>query len=291
MVAEDSQIFLFADDTKVHRKINSEADKKILQQDINSLLMWSELWLLKFHPDKCIYMGIGYMKDKEIYTTYEMDGHILKRSTCEKDLGVYIDDELKFDTHISNIVNKANRNLAIVRKTFDYMDCTTFNYIFKGLIRPHLEYAAPIWSPHHIKQKEILENVQRRATKMVPGLAQLSYSERLKKLKLPTLAYRRIRGDMIQVYKLTSGCYDSSVPSLLTHSTTGLRGHSKKLYITRSDKDIRKYNFSVRVQKIWNSLPDQVVNAKDIINFEKSLDSYWSDQEIMYDNFKADIRP
>ena len=125
---------------------------------------------------------------------------------------------------------------------------------------------------------------------MVPGLSNMTYPERLKHLGLPTLSYRRSRGDMIQVFKLTSGGYDNALPALLQDSTTGLRGHDKKLYIERSNKDIRKYNFSIRVRKIWNSLPNHVINVEDIIAFEKELDNHWRDQEQMYDNFKADIQ-
>ena len=127
---------------------------------------------------------------------------------------------------------------------------------------------------------------------MIPGLSNLSYPERLRKLKLPTLAYRRLRGDMIQVFKLTTDSkegYDNSLPSFFIKSTTELRGHSKKLYMTRPNKDIRKYNFSNRIIKLWNNLPDGVVNAKDMLAFEKGLDKHWEIQELKYDNFKASI--
>ena len=112
-----------------------------------------------------------------------MGSHTFDISHCEKDLGISIDDNLKFELHITSAVNKANRVMAIARKTFDYMDIKTFRYIFKGLVRPHLEYGAPLWNPHTIKMIELIENVQRRATKMVPGLTNLEYGERLKKLK------------------------------------------------------------------------------------------------------------
>ena len=73
--------------------------------------------------------------------------------------------------------------------------------------RPHLEYGATVWNPHFKKQITLIENVQRRATKQIPGLAHLSYLERLQLLKLPTLQYRRYRGDMIEMYKLSHGHY------------------------------------------------------------------------------------
>ena len=289
VVDKDTFVYLFADDTKLFRKIKSLEDVKILQNDINKLVEWSDRWLLKFHLDKCIYIGIGYNKDNIIEGKYNMNGHILKKSDCEKDIGVYIDSKLKFETHINKAVNKANSILAITRKTFDYMDAQIFKNIFKGLVRPHLEYGWPIWSPHLIKYIDIIENVQRRATKMVPGLSNLSYPERLETLKLPTLTYRRTRGDMIQVYKLLSGGYDEALPNLLKASNTGLRGNSKKLFVEGGGKDVRKYNFNIRVTRLWNSLPDHVVKAKDVKAFEIALDKHWHNQEQMYENHKASI--
>ena len=178
--------------------------------------------------------------------------------------------------------------MAVARKTFEYLDEQTFCYIFKGLVRPHLEYGAPIWNPHTVKLKELIENVQRRATKTVPGLKDLSYEERLKKLKLPTLAYRRMRGDMITVFKLLNEGYDMSLPSILTPNTNSLRGHGDKLFQKRGDKGVRKYFFTHRVTKIWNSLPDNIIKSKDVWEFEKGLDSHWHNQELLY-NFRADI--
>ena len=120
----------------------------------------------------------------------------------EKDIGVHVDTDLNFHEHIHKAVNKANRIMGITRKPFSCLNNSTFLPIFKGLVRPQLEYAAPVWSPH---QKELIrkvESVQRMATKRLPGMNGLEYNERLRKLKLPTLAYRRTRGDMIQVFKL-----------------------------------------------------------------------------------------
>ena len=124
--------------------------------------------------------------------------------------------------------------------------------------------------------------MQKRATKTVPG-SRLSYEERLRKLKLPTLAYRRARGDMIQVYKLLNDGYDNSLPPLLTLNSTGLRGHKHKLSVKHAYKDPRKYFFTNRVIKIWNSLPSHVMEAKDMKVFEGLLDKHWENQEILYD--------
>ena len=291
IVDEDSFVFLCADDTKLFREIKSPVDRLILQQDLNNLTEWSDKWLLKFHPDKCVSMIISRSSEIRV-ASYEMENHQLNCSNCEKDIGVFIDSSLNFDKHINYAVNKANRVLAIARKTVECMDRDIFSQIFKTLVRPHLEYAAPVWSPHLISQKELIKNVQRRATKMVPGLSDLPYPERLRKFNLPTLAYRRVRGDMIQTFKLMNDIdgYDKSLPSSLEISTGGLRGHSKKLYKQRANKNIRKFYFTNRITSLWNSLPEYVIKSKDLINFEKNLDNHWKNQDLLYENFKAEIQ-
>ena len=182
--------------------------------------------------------------------------------------------------------------MGIVRRTFDHMDVEIFLQLYKGLIRPHLKYASSVWSPHLMKHKDSLEAVQRRATRQVPGLKDLSYGERLSKLKLPTLTYRRLRGDMIQVFKMlhpTVG-YDKTLPHFFEKTITpNLRGHSQKLFVSRSNKDLRKYSFSQRVVKYWNALPESVIMSKDVFDFEKRLDEHWDNQPLKYLDPKADI--
>ena len=106
---------------------------------------------------------------------------------------------------------------------------------------------------------------------------------------MPTLAYRRTRGDMIQVFKLLNNKYDADLPGLLTRCTNNLRGHDQKLFLHHANKDIRKYNFNLRVVKLWNSLPEYVINTEETHIFERNLDNFWASQELYYDNFKAEI--
>ena len=101
--------------------------------------------------------------------------------------------------------------MGLIRRTYTFLDETSFRYLFQSLVRPNLEYAAAVWSPYTKKDIELIENVQRRATKQVPSLKKLSYTNRLKKLKMPTLKYRRLRGDMIETFKIVNGIYDKDV--------------------------------------------------------------------------------
>ena len=209
----NSAIFLFADDPKIFTEMENKSDSDKLQDDLNKLLDWSNTWLLRFHPDKCKVLDIG-IRDRISYN-YHMETTELEHSDVEKDLGVYIDKKLKFDSHISTKINKANNTLGAIRRSFTYLDSTILLRLYTSLIRPQLEYANPVWSPRYKRDISNLENVQKRATKLIPELREMPYKERLKKLKLPTLVYRRLRGDMIEVYKLTQQKYDPDVSNLL----------------------------------------------------------------------------
>ncbi|XP_060068745.1 uncharacterized protein LOC132548866 [Ylistrum balloti] len=139
------------------------------------------------------------------------DNVALENITSEKDIGVTVDKDLNFSMHMQQAVNKANSIVGLIRRSFVYLDEVSFKQLFKALVRPHLEYAASVWNPYKIRDIESIERVQRRATKLIPGLKELSYSDRLKKLGLPTLAYRRLRGDMINVFKIMDKFHDEKV--------------------------------------------------------------------------------
>ena len=197
----NSQAYLFADDTKIFRTVKNYADQLVLQNDLDSMNEWSERWLLRFHPDKCKHMHIG-KTDQNLDHKYSLNQTVLETIDSEKDIGVHIDNELTFDKHVSEKVNKANSIFAMLRRSFQYMNKESFTPLYKTLVRTQLDYANSVWAPFKIKHIDLIENVQRRATKQLPGMKDMSYPERLKILKLPTLSFRRTRGDMIEVYKI-----------------------------------------------------------------------------------------
>ena len=116
----------------------------------------------------------------------------------EKDIGVTFSTKLDFDLHINNIVNKANQMTGLIKRSFKYIDKDVFLTLYKSIVRPHLEYANVVWHPIYRRQMQSIENVQRRATKIVKEIKNMSYSDRLKALKLPSMKYRQTRGDLIQ---------------------------------------------------------------------------------------------
>ena len=171
---------------------------------------------------------------------------------------------------------KANRVAGIIFRTFRDIDIQTFLPLYKSQVRPILEYASPVWSPQLIKHKTAIEGVQRRATKRVHGLKDKSYPERLKILGLPTLEYRRLRQDMVCVYKLTKGLEDIDASELLLPETgQRTRGHSCKLHKQRTETLRTRRFFRHRVVSSWNSLPSYVIDSPSINSFKSNLNTHW----------------
>lgn len=285
-----SEVFMFADDTKLYRTIQDQSDITQLQDDIDNAFNWSAEWLLRFHPDKCKVLPISNkpidQQDRYRMSTYDGASVVLETVESEKDVGVTIDSKLKFEQHIQSKVNKANQIVGLIRRSFKYLDYKTFCLLFKALVRPHLEYAATVWNPHLKKHIEIVENVQRRATKLLPNLHDKTYEERLQILKLPTLRFRRMRGDIIETFKILKGIYDPrTTKELLRVSTNNItRGNSLKLEKTRSKLQVRRNFFTNRVVNVWNSLPEDVITANNVKQFERRLDKFWRGHPMMHDH-------
>jgi len=164
-----------------------------------------------------------------------------------------------FPTHIVTQVSKANRLMGLIRRSYCYLNKSSFRYLFNSIVRPHLEYCVTVWYPLFKKDEILIENVLRRASKLVPGLKELSYRERLEEINIPSMKYRRVRGDMIIVYKILHG-YDKSLQYLFEVNANAVtRGHNFKLKKHFSKNSKRQNYFSNRVVNDWNSLPHDIV--------------------------------
>ena len=290
----NSTIYMYADDTKIYREIRDKHDQEILQKDLDSLKAWSDQWLLKFHPKKCYSITIGKKEDND-YTYCITDNgtkYDMTQINDMKDIGVIIDSDLKFEKHINSKIGTANKILGIIRRAFMYLSAEVFIPLYKAMVRSHFDYAMIIWNPHTVKYIESIEGVQRRATKMIPEIKKLSYPERLKYLRLPTMAYRRARGDMIEVYKIIKEIYDSKTTcNILKYRDKihlSLRGHNYILEHKRLYNPTRVNFFANRVVNNWNSLPEYIVEAGSLNIFKNSLDRLWSNQDLLY-NYRGVI--
>ena len=163
-----SMLYLFADDNKIYKVIkNPTSDRSDMQIDLDKLYDWSKLWLMKIHPDKLYGVEIGGWRENPQYD-YTVGPMVVKHSTMEKDIGVEVDNKLKFSGHIDTITKKANCKAGWLRRTFKFLTPTMFRPLYMAVVRSQLQHASSAWSPHQSQDIDKLETVQIRATKMLP---------------------------------------------------------------------------------------------------------------------------
>ena len=273
----DSFCQLFADDAKLFRNVNVRENENTsrLQVDVNNMSEWSIKWQLLFNTGKCKVLHIG---NNNPNYQYKMNGQKLKQIKEEKDLGVIVDDELKFHKQTAAAVKKANSRLGLIKKSFAVLDQDTLPLLYCPLVRSHLEYGNVIWGPFYKGDIEAVERVQRRATKQVQMIKEMSYEDRLRHLGLPSLMHRRRRGDMIYTYKIFTGVVDIDKDDFFETPVSTTRGHQYKILKKKANKTSRVNTFSNRIIDDWNSLPKQVVSAGSVNRFKNELDAHWSEE-------------
>ena len=270
-----SKISKFADDTKLGGKALTIGDCETIQKDLDNLNNWSEKWLLKFNKDKCKVMHVGYNNLKH---NYKLQGRNLIRVEEEKDLGVIVKSDLKNGSQCMAASRKANTILGFIARNFDCKTPEVITRLYTSLVRPHLEYAVQFWSPCYQKDQNKLEGVQRRATKLVPGFRGLQYEERLKRLDMFSLKDRRIRGDLIETFKILKNIDSLNYDHFFELSSQLLtRNNGLKLKGQRFNTDLKKNYFNIRVVDFWNKLPASVVQANTIATFKERLDKHFKE--------------
>ena len=206
---------------------------------------------------------------------YKMGDTVLGTTVKEKDLGVTISADMKVSEQCGIAASKGNQILGLIRRNITYKGKKLIIPLYKAIVRPHLEYCIQAWRPYRKKDIDTLERIQRRATKMIPELRDLSYEERLKECGLTTLETRRLRGDQIEVFKILNGYENidrNMFFSLKKDSRT--RGHEVKLVKDQCRLDIRKHSFSQRTIKEWNKLSTDCVTASSVNMFKNKVDTY-----------------
>ena len=227
---------------------------------------------MEFNSDKCRVMHVG---NRNLINQYSLNNNILKPTDIERDLGVLVDKSFKFSENCNKVANSANAVIGMIKRTITCRRKDIMVKLYKALVRPKLEYCVQSWCSYLKKDIDKLEKVQARATRLINDCKNLSYENRLKYTGLTTLSERRIRGDMIEVFKILKGFSKVNYNTWFKLSVNSrTRGHSYKLIKSRSRLDIRKNFFIQRVVNVWNSLPSEVVEAESVNSFKNRYDKY-----------------
>jgi hypothetical protein len=290
---------MFADDSKLLGTIQSNEDINVIQSDLDKLSNWAKLSGMTFNVNKCKIMRVGKCPvEVTENVTFAMSDNlgvrrVLEEVTEERDLGVVWQNNLKWSEHVNRVCSTAYAKLGMLRRTFkSWSNARTFKLLYTTFVRPHLEYAVPVWNALCNKDKNKIEKVQKQATKMVPQIKDLKYKERLLNLGLPNLEQRRERGDMIQMFKIhrnfnsvefshtniscKTNYAEISGPceSILSRRRTNIR--VEKEFVKNCTG--RETFFTNRVADQWNKLDEKVVAAKTVNGFKARYDKYIIDK-------------
>jgi len=256
----------YADDFKLF----GPAFNSSLQDSLSYIFSWAKRNHLSLNPSKCVVLHFGHNNPCH---NYYLGGNLLSSPSSHRDLGVIIDNKLKFDLHAASVVNSATRKAHYVLKKFIHHDTNLFSLLYKTFIRPGLEYCSQICRPFYSTLFTKLENCQRRLTKWCFPIRHLPYLERLKILNLPTLRDRFDRGDAILTYQLLTKSLDINSSHILTRNFNRTRGHRFKLQGNTARLNCRQHFFSERTVVPWNGLSDFIVSAVSLNSFKSRYDA------------------
>ena len=267
---------IFADDLKIYMCIDSKnplgTPTQQLQADINQLHATAFSWGLKMNLKKCAVLRFKRRFHENRAPHYLLEGKQIPCNSSQVDLGVTVDEELKFHEHIGNAARKAG---AVARNFLKSTVCRDPDFmllLLKSHIRPLLEYASPVWNTGYIQDVKKLEAIQRLWTRNTRGLENKEYGERLQSLDLFSVKGRLLRADLIKCWKIFHGASAIQPADLwVTNNESRTRGHRYKIKVTRNQVDARARFFSCRIVQDWNSLPDGVVGSNSLSEFKGLL--------------------
>ena len=300
-ISPETNISLYADDTKIWHKINMFADHSALQADINNLYDWSVKNKMVFHPNKCKVLSVNMLKNVldnlpfNVYI-YELNGCLLDYVQSQSDLGVKINTKLTWGPHLDELISKANSRLGLLKRTCHFSnDKRQKRSFYLAMVRSIFEHCSQVWSPQYTTHILKCEIIQKRAIKWINGENFVSYSdnkyyEELKNLNILPMKFKFILNDLVLFYKIVNKLVPIEFPSYIcvvlpettrytrssaaVHNKTDLSMYSCKIAPT---SDTFKHSYFYRTIKIWNKLPISIRQSEGLSSFKSTLKNFlWS---------------
>ncbi len=279
-VTRTAKVALFADDVKCSKVITSVSDCRELQGDLDVIGAWSATWRLRFSPTKCSVLTVS-RKLNPIKFDYLINMSVIARVTEVKDLGVTITKDLKSNMHCRDIKGKAMAKVGMIKRTLGACPpLGTVKQLFISLVRSTLEYGSQVWSPHTSECIKLVESVQRRATKYMLGYADINYKDRLLKLNILPLTFRREILDLTFLFKCINNLNCVELSKHLARATPGrgLRSAASdaiSFKVPRTRTVAYEASYFVRVSKLWNLLDTDIRLSPSVGSFKVNLNKFY----------------
>ena len=277
----EATVSLFADDTRIKRNIEAEEDTEKLQHELNKLYDWQKRSNMNFNDDKFEVIKYGNnrnLKEDTLYFTPEY-ANIIERKETVRDLGVMLDEDLTFKSHLDKIHKTVTMKIGWTLRSFHSRDSTIMKTIWKSLIQPYLDYGSPLWfSPNNQGEINQLEKLQRKFTKKIKGKEKMNYWERIKSLKMLSLQRRLERYNILYTWKVIEGivpnCGINEYESERRGRLCCIRPINKKS--TQRTKSIRENSFQISGPKLFNCLPAFIrcMSGCSVDEFKLALDKF-----------------
>ena len=291
-ISENTQIMLYADDTKIWRHILAPIDHEILQRDIDSLNAWATLNKMKFHPEKCKILSINNFKynilqELPFYLyAYELDNTVLDYVNEEKDLGLLMKSKFTYKAHQEYIIKKATVQFNLLRRTCHYVHNTKKRRtLYLTLVRSIFNHCSHIWKP--IDSAVLpFEALQKRCIKWIFKESYMPYNDReyiskLQELEILPIDYYFLKIDLQLFYNIIHELVPIKLPEDIIECNPRTRSRHNTQYLFQlherlsNKKRTLSNSFFVRTMSQWNRLPFEVRKISEFNNFKAALDDYF----------------
>ena len=275
MMQDGFKAKLFADDLKSYNSFDFRNNPIAVQYSLDSISDWSDMWQLKLAIKKCGSLLITHNSRPFDAATLNINDEPLSVLDCVRDLGVLVDSNLSFSSHIDNVIAKSKQRAYLIFKSFESREIDLFVFAYKTYILPILDYCCSVWSPYKLTDINRLENVQRSYTKKLKGQWYLPYKQRLLNCHLTSLELRRLIYDIVLCFKIIHNLVAIDFSDFFEFDLNRrTRGHNFKLRIPKCKSRFRFNFFAVRVVPVWNSLPNEFVNCSSVRHLKRLLIGY-----------------
>ena len=274
----------FADDFKLCTssadQLDSVDEAAALQRDLDRIYRRGVDCSLRLNPDKCVVMRFG-RGSAAATPQYTLDGQNIEVVHQYKDLGVWVDNKLKFHHHVRVTAGKAGALVSELLRSTVCRDSEFMVTLFVSHIRPIMDYCSVLWNSDYLGNTRLLESIQRRWTREIAAVQHLSYEERIRTVRLYSVRGRMLRMEIVKIWKCFHAETELGLVNILERAQyTGTRGHQFKLAVPVSHTEVGRRRFGAKSETvgIWNSLPGAVAECTSVEAFKRKLDEHLGDK-------------